>query len=87
VLTISDHLEWDENNEHLIILQEKINAYLDVIESGEIYESYPNSISRKLKIEIVFKHSPNAIALDFLSRISVILLDLGYGFNYYTLAR
>ena len=35
VLTISDHLEWDEENEHLLLLQNKINAYLGVIESGE----------------------------------------------------
>ena len=27
-LTISDHLEWDDKNEHLLILQNKINAYL-----------------------------------------------------------
>lgn len=29
VLTISDHLEWDdEDNNHLYLLQEKVNAYL-----------------------------------------------------------
>jgi hypothetical protein len=26
VLTISDHLQWDEKNEHLLKLQEKINS-------------------------------------------------------------
>ena len=40
VLTISDHLEWDMENEHLLILQDKINAYLSSIESGDIYEKY-----------------------------------------------
>ncbi|MFY8162239.1 MAG: DUF6572 domain-containing protein [Candidatus Kapaibacteriota bacterium] len=54
VLTISDHIKWDENNEHLIIIQEKTNAYLEVIESGEIFESYPEVQNRKLKSEIVF---------------------------------
>lgn len=33
VLTISDHLEWDNDNEHIYLLQEKINAYLMAIES------------------------------------------------------
>ena len=33
-LTISDHLEWASKNEHLLILQNKINAYLNFIESG-----------------------------------------------------
>lgn len=27
VLTISDHLEWDAENEHLLLLQEKLNSY------------------------------------------------------------
>lgn len=26
VLTISDHLEWDTENNHLLILQDKINS-------------------------------------------------------------
>ena len=82
VLTISDHIKRDENNEHLIILQEKINAYLDVIESGEIFESYPEAQNRKLKIEIVFKFYPNTTAVDFLSKVKDILLEIGVEFNF-----
>jgi hypothetical protein len=33
VLTISDHLEWNTENDHLLILQDKINLYLGVLES------------------------------------------------------
>lgn len=47
VFTISDHLEWGSNNDHLVILQEKINSYLDFIESGQIAESYRDVIGRK----------------------------------------
>lgn len=36
VLTISDHLEWDDKYEHIYLLQEKINAYLMAIETGQI---------------------------------------------------
>ena len=32
VLTVSDNLKWDDGNEHLLILQSKINAYLRAIE-------------------------------------------------------
>ena len=35
ILTIADHLEWYKENEHLILLQDKINAYLTAIENGE----------------------------------------------------
>jgi len=47
VLTISDHLEWDDENEHLLILQDKINSYVDFIESGQMAESYPDKVDKK----------------------------------------
>lgn len=50
VLTISDHLEWDFDNEHLLLLQHKIDSYFDVLESGQIYESYPSAVGKKIKI-------------------------------------
>jgi len=34
ILTISDHLPWLADNEHLLILQDKINDYLAFLESG-----------------------------------------------------
>ncbi|MBC6110685.1 DUF6572 domain-containing protein [Pedobacter fastidiosus] len=46
-LTISDHLDWDDEYYHLSVLQEKINAYLRFIESGEIYDVYPDSVDRR----------------------------------------
>ena len=51
-LTISDYLEWDSKNEHLLILQNKINAYLNFIESGQIFEEYPSSANKKIEIDI-----------------------------------
>jgi hypothetical protein len=35
VLTISDHLSWDEDG-HLHLLQDKINVYLEFIESEQL---------------------------------------------------
>jgi hypothetical protein len=52
-LTISDHLKWDNNEDHLLILQDKINAYLEVIESGQIYEIYPDAVDKNF-IEVFF---------------------------------
>jgi hypothetical protein len=43
ILVISDHLEWDEKNEHLLILQSKINAYMEGIENGSLYDAYPDA--------------------------------------------
>ena len=47
ILTVSDHLEWSEDNEHIFLLQEKINAYLTAIETGKSNEKYLASVGKK----------------------------------------
>jgi hypothetical protein len=68
MLTISDHLPWDENNEHLLVLQDKLNSYLMFIESGEIFVSYSTAKNKSLIIEVVMQYKPNEVALVFLTR-------------------
>jgi hypothetical protein len=85
VLTISDHLEWDDENEHVFLLQEKLNAYLGAIESGQLNEKYPASVGKKITISIILKYEPNEIGVSFLSCINDLLLNAGYNFNYYVL--
>jgi hypothetical protein len=48
VLVISDHLEWDKNNHHILILTAKINAYLSGIQNGALYRGYPDAKNRIL---------------------------------------
>ena len=38
VLTMADHLPWDQGKEHWSMLEEKINRYLGFIEAGELVE-------------------------------------------------
>jgi hypothetical protein len=62
-LTISDHLPWDENEgNHLLLLQNKLNAYLRFIESGEILSKVPEAKGRHVVINLVgkFPLTPNA---------------------------
>lgn len=54
ILTISDHLDWSNEIEHLEILQEKLNSYIEYIEGGQISEDYP-IYNKNLIIEIVSK--------------------------------
>ena len=42
VLTISDHLDWEDEGEHLVLLQDKLNHYLEFIESGQLAEAKPS---------------------------------------------
>jgi hypothetical protein len=77
ILTISDHLDWSEPYEHLMALQEKLNVYMEFIESGQIYESYPKSRGRKLVVEIVSKYNLSGDAINFLAKAKPIVLSIG----------
>ena len=81
-LTISDHLEWDDKNEHLLILQNKINAYLNFIESGQIFEEYPSSVNKKVDIQIVMKFLPNETANIFLNKCKIIINEQNIDFSW-----
>jgi len=54
ILVIVDHLDWSNEHEHLIILQDKINAYLGFVENKEYVDTYPNRVFDGYTIEIHF---------------------------------
>lgn len=82
VLTISDNLEWDEANEHLLTLQSKINAYLAFIESGELQEQYPDATGRSVRIDVVCLHQPTEVARQFLSIAESTIREAGFAFGW-----
>ena len=86
ILTISDHLEWDEKNEHILLLQEKLNSYLAFIESGELLSSYPNAIGKSVVVDVVCKHPLNAAASDFFDRGASIFKDAGFRLTHQVLS-
>jgi hypothetical protein len=76
-LTIADHLPW--NGEHLLTLQQKLNAYLRFLESGEVYQSYPNATGRDFVIRIFLQHRPTDEAINFLQRAQETIESAGFG--------
>lgn len=82
VLTISDHLEWDDENNHLLVLQNKINRYLISIEGGSLYESYPKAKGRSILIQLVAKFYPNREGITFLSGLKDVIESAGYKFEF-----
>ena|SRR5439155_122735 len=86
VLTISDHLDWDQANEHLMTLQSKINRYLAFIESGELLEKYPEAAGRPVRIDVVCKHAPSQAALAFLAKAEAAVRHAGFSFGWRVLA-
>ena len=54
LLTISDHLPWNENEGvHLELLQSKLNSYLRFVESGELVREFPEIRDRSIVINLV----------------------------------
>ncbi|WP_321784408.1 DUF6572 domain-containing protein [Paraburkholderia sp. J94] len=82
-LGISDHLAWDEDeNGHLILLQDKINTYLVYLESGQVYENNPNTKGCKFEIELVAKYELSQGALDFFKQAKMIVRGAGFDPGY-----
>jgi hypothetical protein len=78
-LTISDHLPWDKDEgEHLVILQDKLNAYLRFIESGEIFGKVPDARGRKIGITLVGKFPLSEKARLFFEQSQVAIKDAGF---------
>ncbi|HWY67504.1 MAG TPA: DUF6572 domain-containing protein [Terriglobales bacterium] len=82
ILTISDHLDWSNSNEHQLMLQEKINWYLAFIESGEILTSYPDSRGRPVVINVVFKHKPDQHGQRFLAKAKNVVESAGFSLRH-----
>jgi hypothetical protein len=78
VLTITDHLSWDKAGEHLHSLQEKLNAYLRFIESGEIYQKFPTMRERPVVIDVVVKFPVPQSAQWFFTKASAAIGDAGF---------
>lgn len=77
-LTVSDHLAWEDEGEHLLTLQNKINTYTYFIESGNIYKEISLGKGKPLAIKIYFKYEPNGqMTISFLEKVSEILKGLG----------
>ena len=75
VLTIVDVLDWTDDQQHLLALQAKLNAYMNFIESGQIWESYPGSDGRPVVIDIVGRFAVPEAGRVFLERVSSLCAE------------
>lgn len=82
ILTITDHLDWNNSREHQVILQDKINWYLAFIESGEIRESYPDARDRPVAIKVVFKYKPDREGWQFLAKAKNVIESAGFSLRH-----
>lgn len=77
ILTISDHLEWDDENRHLFLLQEKLNAYMRFIESGEAYEKFPEARDQPIIINMTCLYEMDSISRQTVEKFRQAIKEAG----------
>lgn len=82
VLTISDHLDWEQEDQHLSLLQAKLNTYLAFVEGGEIAEKYPTAQGKEIRIEIVAQYALSDKALNFLRKAQPVVERAGFSLSW-----
>lgn len=76
VLSIIDGWDWADERGHLRALQDKLNAYFGFVETGQIYEAYPEASGQPLRIDIVSKFPIPEAGLSFLQKASAVAAEL-----------
>ncbi len=80
ILTVSDHLEWNDSTSHQEILQAKLNVY-PFAESGEIREKYPDAEEQTVLFKVVLKFKPDSDGRAFLDRAQKVIEKAGFAFT------
>lgn len=87
VVLIVDHLSWIVP-QHLKLLELKIDTALQFVQSGQIFQKYPNEKKRfenkeiKIIFQLVLKYPPHKEIQKNLSLIYNILQTVGIQFEY-----
>lgn len=83
VLVVTDHLPWDDLDEHLRTLQAKLNTYIAFIESGQLLrvEERPIPANPEVRIRVAMRHAPPLAAHEFFEKAEVVLAGIGVGFD------
>jgi hypothetical protein len=81
VLTISDHLSWSDVGAHLRALEDKLNAYLRFVESGELLTAYPDAVGRQPVIDLVTAAELPTRAFEYLAKVRPMLESAGIEFR------
>lgn len=82
VLTISDHLSWENEKIHFDLLERKIGSYLNFIKSGQLFEVLPNSQDREVRIELIYQCPLSDMASTFLNAAKQQLQSMGVELTY-----
>src|SRR5882672_7668018 len=79
VLVIADHLDWAEfeDRAHLVLLQAKINTYLEFIDSGQLAKERPDWKELPVVIQVDGIDETNEKGLEFYRTAGKAIADAG----------
>jgi Family of unknown function (DUF6572) len=60
----------------LIVLQDKLNAYLGLVQSRQIYEDYPTAAGKALRIDVITRYPMPDAALAFMEKAAAVASQL-----------
>ena len=84
ILTVSDDEDWTNEDEHIELLQQKLNTYLAFTESGEVFERLAADVGRSvppgtpIKVSVLAKHDLPARAREFFAYAETMVKDAGF---------
>jgi len=82
-LVIVDHLDWLTNEgEHLLMLQDKLNSYLEFIESGELVQNVPRAKGLPVIISIMGKYPLSTEAEKFFDLAKDAVTEAGFSLEF-----
>jgi hypothetical protein len=82
VLTISDHLSWENEAAHLAALESKIGAYLDFLSTRQHLDSVSEAGELPVRINLFHKYEPSSFGLKTLQAIERQLATDHIRFSY-----
>lgn len=71
VLLLADGMDWHDEKNHLLLLQEKINNYISYIEGKQYLQKYSNVEQIEIQIKFLFKETDNC--RKFLEQVEKII--------------
>ncbi len=81
VLVMLESREWDGSTERLAQIQDKINAYLEYVNSGQFCWMYPDATGRPVHIELRCSYEPDPNTVRFIDDARSYLAEHGVTFH------
>jgi hypothetical protein len=82
-LVITDHLGWDDFEAHARLLQDKVNTYLEFVESGQLARTQTPKIPDPPDVHfaLVLQYPPTKEAEELFGKIGEFLAGVGVKFE------